>query len=104
MTYYHVPPDNITIQLQGRTYTIKCSKDDKPQLMRAVVILENEMKKILQGHQHPSPEQLAILAALNLAVKSDQLQSAPPSREPHQSQELIDDLIKQCQATLEADV
>jgi|GEM_PF-2625360 len=101
MTYYHVPPDNIEIELNGRTYTIKCSKEEKPQLDRAVEILENEMQKILQGHNHPSPEQLAIVAALNLAVKNAQLESVPTEERAHQDQASIDAMTEQCQALLE---
>lgn len=103
MTYYHVPPDNVVIELLGRTYTIKCSKEEKPQLDRAVEILKTEMQQILQGHNHPSPEQLAIVAALNLAVKNDQLQgeTASSSEEPSEAQANIDAMTEQCQAVLE---
>jgi cell division protein ZapA (FtsZ GTPase activity inhibitor) len=103
MTYFHVPPDNVTIQLQGRTFTIKCHKDEKPQLARAVAILENEMQKILQGHLHPSPEQLAVLAALNLAVKIDQSSpiSLPRTSYTQQDQARIDAMTEQCHAVLE---
>jgi cell division protein ZapA (FtsZ GTPase activity inhibitor) len=103
MTYYHVPPDNVVIELHGRTYTIKCSKEEKPQLDRAVETLKTEMQQILQGHTHPSPEQLAIVAALNLAVKIDQLQGeiASHSEEPSEAQASIDAMTEQCQAVLE---
>jgi cell division protein ZapA (FtsZ GTPase activity inhibitor) len=101
MTYYHVPPDNVSIELQGRTYTIKCSKEEKVKLDRAVEILDNEMQLILQGHTHPSPEQLAVVAALNLAVKNDQLQGMPSEDRIHQDQTSINSMTEKCQTLLE---
>ena len=100
MTYYHVPPNNVVIELLGRTYTIKCNTEEKIKLERAVEVVEAEMKTILQGHNKPSPEQLAIVAALNLAVKNDALQSLPDTEQIHQDQATIDALTKRCNTLL----
>lgn len=100
MTYYHVPPNNVAIELLGRTYTIKCGKEEKPQLDRAVNILKKEMQQILQKQNHPSPEQLAIVAALNLAVKYEKLLGSTDENTQHAEQENIDTMVEQCQAVL----
>lgn len=102
MTYYHVPPNNVVIELLGRTYTIKCTKEERESLQRAVVILEHEMEKVLQKHNNPSPEQVAIVSALNLAAQLDNQLPEVNTEAADHSQQKIDDMNAQCQALIQS--
>ena len=78
------PPNNVAITVLGRTYTVKCSKQKSPRLKKQWSAWKT-MAKITQGHKHPSPEQIAIVTALNLAA---QLEAQPkkPMLKPSQQQ------------------
>jgi cell division protein ZapA len=57
---------NVTVQIFGREYGIKCRPHERRDLLEAVEFLDEQMRKTASTNRSVNTEQVAILTALNL--------------------------------------
>jgi len=59
--------ETLTLQINGKTYHLRCPKDRQSELFNAANYLDNRMREISDNGQVRGTERVAVLAALNLA-------------------------------------
>ncbi len=57
------------IQIMGKKYQIKCTPEKAQDLQKAAHYLDSKMREIRDGNKASGSEQIALLAALNIAVE-----------------------------------
>ena len=57
----------VTVKILDRSYRIKCTPEDAPNLRSAAAHVDNEMRKLRQAGRVNSSESLAVVVALNIA-------------------------------------
>ena len=68
----------LDIKLQGRSYSVACTPEEREALLETVAFLDSKMTDIA-GKTRSNGERLAVMTALNLAHELTALKKAPPS-------------------------
>jgi cell division protein ZapA len=66
----------LDIKLQGRTYSVACSPEEREALLEAVAFLDAKMDELARKTKS-SGERLAVMTALNLAHELTALKKTP---------------------------
>lgn len=87
---------SIDIRLMDRQYKVNCPADQEAALQAAASRLNEKVKQITGGTRLSHPEQIAVMAALNLCHEAAQQQAEQQQRIAE-----LEEQIKLLQATLE---
>lgn len=68
-------PIPVTLMIMGKEYKIACSADERDDLMKAALRLDQQMCQIRDSGKVIGPERIAVMAALNLTHDLNQLQN-----------------------------
>ena len=60
-------PPGMDVTILGREFRVACTKDEQPELLKAVDYLDQNMREIRDSGKVIGVERIAIMAALNLA-------------------------------------
>lgn len=67
-------PIPVTLMIMGKEYKIACSYEEREELMKAALQLDQQMRQIRDSGKVIGPERIAVMAALNLTHDLNQLQ------------------------------
>lgn len=59
--------DTLDIKIMGRDFRLACTAEEKPQLMRAINVVDTRMEAIREGGKAMGVDRIAMLAALQIA-------------------------------------
>lgn len=85
----------VDVNIMGREFTVSCTDEERPGLIKAVNFLDKKMRDIRDGGKIIGVERIAIMAALNLAhellnTKSGSVDVGDIKRRISQMQDQID--------------
>ena len=64
----------VTVQLRNQTLRVNCADGEELALSSAVALVNQHISKVLDGNPFALPEQVALLAGLNMAYELASLQ------------------------------
>ncbi|MCE2681024.1 MAG: cell division protein ZapA [Burkholderiales bacterium] len=59
--------DTLDVKIMGREFRLACTTEEKPQLLRAIGVVDTRMENIRQGGKAMGVDRIAMLAALQIA-------------------------------------
>jgi cell division protein ZapA len=59
--------DTLDVKIMGREFRLACTPEEKPQLMRAINVVDTRMESIREGGKAMGIDRIAVLAALQIA-------------------------------------
>lgn len=59
--------DTLDVKIMGRDFRLACTAEEKPQLMRAISVVDTRMEAIREGGKAMGIDRIAVLAALQIA-------------------------------------
>lgn len=59
--------DTLDVKIMGRDFRLACTPEEKPQLMRAINVVDTRMESIREGGKAMGIDRIAVLAALQIA-------------------------------------
>lgn len=71
------PTTTIKATVGGQEYALRVSKDTEPEVNQAIEMVNQRFNSILSTGKIASPERIAVMVALNLAVELNKAKSAP---------------------------
>jgi len=98
----------VTVRILDRDYHFACSDEERPSLIQAAEHLDNTMRDIKAGNSTLVPEQVAIMAALNIShdlmqcQNSNQIYSGTVSRQIHDVRQTLEAALKENASDLSA--
>jgi cell division protein ZapA len=71
--------DTLDVKIMGRDFRLACTAEEKPQLLRAISVVDTRMENIRQSGKAMGVDRIAMLAALQIAHDTirDQGQDKP---------------------------
>lgn len=59
--------DTLDVKIMGREFRLACTPEEKPQLLRAISVVDTRMESIREGGKAMGIDRIAVLAALQIA-------------------------------------
>ncbi len=59
--------DTLDVKIMGRDFRLACTAEEKPQLLRAINVVDTRMESIREGGKAMGIDRIAVLAALQIA-------------------------------------
>ena len=59
--------DTLDVKIMGREFRLACTAEEKPQLLRAINVVDTRMEAIREGGKAMGIDRIAVLAALQIA-------------------------------------
>lgn len=59
--------DTLDVKIMGRDFRLACTPEEKPQLLRAISVVDTRMESIREGGKAMGIDRIAVLAALQIA-------------------------------------
>jgi cell division protein ZapA (FtsZ GTPase activity inhibitor) len=72
-------PDTVTLKatVGAQQYSLRVGKETEPEVNQAIAMVNDRFNAILNAGKIASPERIAVMVALNLAVELNKAKSAP---------------------------